>query len=152
MKKFHGRLVCVALFTLILLAFLCYSAGRYGFKGMLLKAEEGVIKVFINKSPSTLKPLEADGRLYVPLSFPVEEGKGAWKVTIEYDKAKGIVNIEKAPAREKQRGDTKCSRCDGSKKCQACYPAGSGKNANDGTCSICDGTGKCQRCDGLGSY
>ena len=39
-----------------------------------------------------------------------------------------------------------CSRCSDTKKCQACYPAGSGLTANGLPCPICSGTGRCQTC------
>ncbi|MHC9538869.1 MAG: hypothetical protein AB9903_05065 [Vulcanimicrobiota bacterium] len=71
---------------------------------------------------------------------------------MEYDKANGTVKIQKSKYKIKLRDKTTCTRCTGSKKCQACYPAGSGKNVSDNSCSVCDGTGKCFYCDGKGEY
>ncbi|MDQ7824544.1 MAG: hypothetical protein RDV48_17205 [Candidatus Eremiobacteraeota bacterium] len=115
-------------------------------------AKEGGLKITVNNAPSEITPLESGGTLLVPLSFPIEEGKSTWTVTMEYDKAKGTLNIQKTLYKEKLRGDTKCQRCDGTGKCQACYPAGSGKNAVGNPCYICDGTGKCFYCNGEGKY
>ncbi len=115
-------------------------------------AAETALKIIVNNYESNLKPIESDGVLFVPLSFPVEEGKSTWEVSVEYDKTKGTVKIQKNKFKIKQREKTKCPRCTGSKKCQACYPAGSGKTATDKSCPVCDGTGKCFYCDGKGEY
>jgi hypothetical protein len=116
-------------------------------------AKDEPVKVIINGNPSQLQPVEAGGRLYLPLDFPLDQGKNNYKVTVEYDKVKGTVTVQKQIVRDKVRGDTECSRCSGKGKCQACYPAGSGKNiSGDGACSACDGTGKCFYCNGKGSY
>jgi hypothetical protein len=117
-----------------------------------LQADEAKLKVLINNSPTKLQPMESKGHLYIPLSFLMEEGKTVYQVKITYDKAKGTITIEKVRIGEKYREKTKCLRCDGTGKCQACYPAGSGENANGGSCSVCDGTGKCQRCNGEKEY
>ena len=53
----------------------------------------------------------------------------------------------------------KCTFCEGSKRCQDCYPAGSKKNyagedcytcSASGNCSYCGATGKCHLCGGHG--
>lgn len=115
-------------------------------------AKEAALKILINNKESTLQPLESDGVLFVPLSFPVTEGKSSWQVSLDYDKNAKTVTIQKVKNRQKVREKTKCSRCSGTGKCQACYPAGSGETASGGTCGICDGTGKCFYCDGKGEY
>ncbi|GEM_PF-1081899 len=117
-----------------------------------LFAAEEAVKVFINNSPSAMKPVDEKGTLFVPLNFPVQEGKTNWTVTVEYDKSSRTVKIQKTQVKQKLRGDMQCSRCSGSGKCQACYPSGSGKNINDGPCNACDGNGKCWYCNGKGSY
>lgn len=136
--------------TVLLGGTICVSGGKCS-TAVLLAAEEAY-KVFLNNSPSTMKPVDEKGTLFVPLNFPVEEGKTNWTVAVEYDNASRTVRIQKTKVKQKLRGDTKCNRCDGSGKCQACYPAGSGKNISDGTCNACDGTGKCFYCDGKGKY
>lgn len=115
-------------------------------------ASEPAPKVTVNKASSFIKPIESEGTYYVPLSFPAIEGKSTWQVTVEYDKSGNIVKIEKVKVDNKVRGDTKCQRCNGTGDCQACYPAGSGKNINGDSCGICDGTKKCQYCNGKGNY
>jgi len=145
-------LTCISLIIAMAL-----MAGFSRFQGGMLQtaavcAAEQALKVFINDSPSSVKPVDEKGTLFVPLNFPVEQGKTSWTVTVDYDKASGTVKIQKGQVKQKLRGDTKCNRCSGSGKCQACYPAGSGKNINDGACNACDGNGKCFYCDGKGDY
>ncbi len=117
-----------------------------------LNASEEALQVLINGHDTKLKPIESNGVLYLPLTFPVEEGKSVWQVKVNFDKTKNRVTIEKIKAGEKYREKTKCDRCTATGKCQACYPSGSGSSANGGTCNICDGTGKCQKCDGNKEY
>ncbi|MDQ7824546.1 MAG: hypothetical protein RDV48_17215 [Candidatus Eremiobacteraeota bacterium] len=134
---------------LILLAVLA-GALIFSLNGAAAKGKSPA--VFINSAASAIVPVESGGSLFLPLNFPLEEGKSTWTVTLDYNKEKGTVNVQKSLAKEKLRGDTKCSRCGGSGKCQSCYPAGSGKSINDGVCNGCDGNGKCFYCNGAGSY
>lgn len=118
-----------------------------------LFAKDADIKVMINNAASQIKPLKSGDVYYVPLNFPLEEGKNTWQVTVEYDKTKNTVNVQKTLNKQKLRGDTICPRCGGNGRCQACYPPGSGRNiSGNGSCSACDGSGKCFYCNGNGSY
>lgn len=115
-------------------------------------AKDQVIKVFVNKAPSKVVPKKDGDKLYMPLSFPVEEGEQVWEVKMKYDPKTKTLNVEKVNKERKLRGDMKCERCNGSGNCQACYPSGSGKNIQGDACPVCDGTGKCMYCNGKGSY
>ncbi len=115
-------------------------------------AKDQLIKVFVNKAPSKVVPKQSGDKMYMPLSFPVEEGEQVWEVKMKYDPKAKTLNVEKVNRNRKLRGDTKCERCNGSGNCQACYPSGSGKNIQGDACPVCDGTGKCMYCNGKGSY
>jgi len=116
------------------------------------RAEESLFKVIINGAESKLQPVESQSVQYVPLFFPLEDGNISYQINIECDNNKKIARIEKIKINKKLRGDHKCERCEGTGKCQACYPAGSGKNIQDNPCPVCDGTGKCTTCRGEGNY
>lgn len=110
------------------------------------------LKVFVQNAPSSLKPVTIDGKMYLPVYFPVEKGKSTWQVTVNYDAAAKTVKVEKSLNAMKLRGDHKCERCNGDGKCQSCYPAGSEKNIQGDACPVCNGNGKCTMCNGEGSY
>jgi hypothetical protein len=148
-KKNHilALSMCLAIVFAIIMLFVLCPRSPFAW------AKDQILKITLNGSPSTLKPLESGGQQFVPLSFPLDEGKTTYQVTVDYEKSSGTVKVMKTKAAPKLRGDkTKCPRCGGSGKCQACYPAGSGKNINDGSCSACDGNGKCFYCNGQGEY
>lgn len=115
-------------------------------------AKDKVIKVFVNKAPSKVEPVKSGDKLFMPLSFPVEEVEQVWEVKMKYDPKAKTLNVEKVNKTRKLRGDTKCERCNGFGNCQACYPSGSGKGIQGTACPVCDGTGKCMYCNGKGSY
>jgi hypothetical protein len=115
-------------------------------------AKESALKVFINDAPSRVETVEVKGTQYVPLHFAVEPGKVSYQVTLSYDAASKTLKIEKIRKGKKLRGDHNCERCSGTGDCQACYPAGSGKNIQGTACPVCNGTGDCTMCNGTGKY
>jgi hypothetical protein len=144
-----SAIVLVSLFSLLLIAASMFTINA----DMSLLAKDKALKVLINGKEVDLKPLESGDTVMIPLHFPLQDGESTWQVTMDYNKDKGTVTINKALTREKLRGDTICPRCGGNGRCQSCYPAGSGRNINGtGPCYGCDGTGKCFYCNGNGSY
>ena len=148
-KSLITPIVLVSLFSLLLIAASAFMLNP----DMSLLAKDKTLKVLINDKEVELKPMESAGTMMIPLHFPLQDGESTWQVTMDYNKDKGTVTIKKALTREKLRGDSICPRCGGNGRCQACYPAGSGRNiTGSGPCYGCDGTGKCFYCNGNGSY
>ncbi len=147
MKRGDGIMKKVFIPAALLFAF-CLAAGI--FAASWAKGEP--LKIFVGNAPSTLKPVTVDGKMYLPLYFPVEKGTKNWEVSVSYDPATRTVKVDRKVAGPNLRGDHKCERCNGDGKCQACYPAGSKKNIQGEECPVCNGTGKCTMCNGEGSY
>jgi hypothetical protein len=137
---------------LALLTGLC--AVSPGFRGdMTTWAKDSPFKVFFNDKPSQIVPVETAGKYYVPVYLPVEKGDSSWEISTKFDPATKTLKIKRLKKGEKLRiGEHPCDRCSESGKCQACYPAGSGKNIQNEPCAVCNGTGKCQTCNGNGKF
>jgi DnaJ-class molecular chaperone len=141
-----GALCAIVVCALSL--FLCAHGGA-----LCAWAKEQAFKVTVNDKEVQITPVASGDMQVIPLSFPLEEGKSTWNVSIDYNKADRTIKIGKTMAREKLRDVTICSRCGGNGRCPSCYPAGSGRNiSGTGPCYSCDGTGKCFYCNGYGSY
>ncbi|MCE1245042.1 MAG: hypothetical protein LWY06_00190 [Firmicutes bacterium] len=137
---------------IILLAGLC--AVSPGFRSdMAVWAKDTPLKVFFNDKPSQITPVESGGKMYIPVYLPVEKGETSWDIKTKFDPTSKTLKITRTKKGEKLRaGETPCDRCSTSGKCQACYPAGSGKNIQSDPCAVCNGTGKCQTCNGAGKF
>ena len=149
-KKLKVFLIVITiLFTAVLTLNLLYP-------GIIIQAAEKVkkstIKVFVNDKESKVAPVKAGKKEYMPLNFPVEEGEQTWEVKMKYDPKTKTLKVHKINKKRKVRSRIKCNLCGGSGDCQACYPAGSGKNIQGNACPACDGTGDCMMCNGDGSY
>ena len=113
---------------------------------------QGAWEILFNGSVTNTEVIETDTGDMVPVYFEVpREGETAtYGVHIETDASNKQIKVtrvkKKGPLTE--RGD--CPKCMGSKKCQGCYPAGSGVNTSGGECYSCNATGDCPFCQGSG--
>jgi hypothetical protein len=110
-------------------------------------------KVLFNGQPSSMKIQEVgEGQKMVTVSFPVPaEGRHQdYGVRVETDPVAMAVKITKVEKKKKTRDPGDCPVCKGSKKCQDCWPAGSGVNTGGVECIGCNGTGLCNYCHGSG--
>lgn len=113
---------------------------------------EAAWTILFNGTASKTEVIETDSGPMVPVYFPVpKEGESdSYGVLIETDVATKEIKVtrvkKKGPLTE--RGD--CPKCSGSKKCQDCYPAGSGQNTAGYECYSCNATGDCPFCNGNG--
>lgn len=109
-------------------------------------------QVLFNGTVSNIEVIDGESGPVVPIYFsvPPEGESESYGVLIETDVASKEIKItrvkKKGPLTE--RGD--CPKCMGSKKCQDCYPAGSGKNTAGYDCYGCNATGDCPFCRGSG--
>ena len=125
------------------------------------RAEEAW-KVLFNGQPSQMKVTEVgDGDKVVTVSFPVPvEGRHQdYGVRVETDPISMAVKVTRVEKKKKTRSPGDCPKCSGSKKCQDCWPAGSGVTTGGvgcygcnggGACNFCSGSGICYSCDGSG--
>lgn len=123
---------------------------------------EAAWKVLFNGQASHLSITElGDGQKMVTVSFPVPpEGRSQeYGVKLETDPIEMAVKVTRVEKKRKTRGPGDCPKCSGSKKCQDCWPAGSGVNTAGlpcigcnatGDCNFCRGSGVCYTCDGRG--
>lgn len=119
-------------------------------------------KVLFNGQPTNMKIQEVgEGEKVVTVSFPVPaEGRHQdYGVRVETDPISMTVKVTRVAKKKKTRDPGDCPKCSGSKKCQDCWPAGSGVNTGGvmcygcngtGTCNFCGGSGDCYTCDGAG--
>jgi hypothetical protein len=151
MKKFYWRAALLGLvLSTIILTFPTYRARA-----------QAAWEILFNGKASKTVLIQTDTGDMVPVYFavPAEGESASYGVLIETDSSSKQIKItkvqKKGPVRE--RGD--CPKCSGSKDCQACYPAGSGKNTAglecyscnaSGDCPFCQGSGDCYTCDGSG--
>lgn len=109
-------------------------------------------EILFNGSPSQVELIQTDTETMLPVYFELPEaGESAtFSVHIERDAEKKRVKVTKLKKRGpfNPRGD--CPKCTGSKKCQGCYPAGSGLNTAGNECYSCNATGDCPYCKGSG--
>lgn len=113
----------------------------------------GAWEVLFNGSVSKAKVVSTDSGDMVPVYFavPPEGETQSYGVLIETDSASKQIKITKVKKKGPltERGD--CPKCSGSKKCQDCYPAGSGLNTAGYECYGCNATGDCPFCRGSGA-
>lgn len=113
---------------------------------------EAAWQILFNGKVSKSRIIETESGTVVPVYVQVpREGESAtYGVHIETDAANKQIKVTKVKKKGPllQRGD--CPKCDGSKKCQDCYPAGSGQNTAGYECYSCNGTGDCPYCSGSG--
>lgn len=110
-------------------------------------------KVFFNGKPTAIQVQEVgQGQKVVTVSFPVPaEGRHQdWGVRVETDPIEMAVKVTRVEKKKKTRDPGECPRCDASKKCQDCWPAGSGVTTSGVLCYGCNGTGVCNFCGGSG--
>jgi len=143
-----GAIVLVAIFGFVAASIMIPQMAS----NLIVKAGEKAWKVMVNNKTSKLQPVKIGDKMYIPLNFPLEKGERSWEVNLKYDAKTKTLKIKKTCVQRKVRGNVKCSLCGGSGDCQACYPAGSGKNIQGDACPACDGTGDCMICNGQGSY
>lgn len=109
-------------------------------------------QILFNGTVSGKEVIVNGDQALVPVYFPVPgEGEDAtYGVHIETDVPNKQIKVirvkKKGPTLE--RGD--CPKCDGAKKCQDCYPAGSGESTSGTECYSCNATGDCPYCEGSG--
>lgn len=110
-------------------------------------------QVLFNGKPSSMKIQEVgEGDKVVTVSFPVPaEGRHQdYGVRVETDPVSMTVNVTRVAKKKKTRDPGDCPKCNASKKCQDCWPAGSGVNTGGVLCYGCNGTGDCNFCSGSG--
>lgn len=119
-------------------------------------------KVLFNGQSTQMKIQEVgDGQKMVTVSFPVPaEGRHQdYGVRVETDPIAMAVKVTRVEKKKKTRDPGDCPQCSGSKKCQDCWPAGSGVNTggvacigcnSSGSCNFCGGSGDCYSCGGAG--
>lgn len=109
-------------------------------------------QVLFNGTVSKTQIVNTESGDLVPVYFEVpREGETeSYGVLLETDSANKQVKVtrvkKKGPLTE--RGD--CPKCGGSKDCQSCYPAGTGKNTAGYECYSCNASGDCPYCRGSG--
>lgn len=146
---------------LVTLFALCLAAGLWASPDFAARAEEAW-KVLFNGHPSGVAVSQtSDGQKMVIVSFPVPpEGRAReYGVKIETHPIDMAVKVTRVEKKRKTRDPGDCPKCSGSKKCQDCWPAGSGVNTAGlpcigcnatGACNFCQGSGVCYTCDGRG--
>ena len=119
-------------------------------------------KVLFNGAESDLQVVDSDSGLLVPVYFPVAETMKGERYSVHIQRLDGErrIQIDRQKVQEDPtRGPGDCRGCNGDKKCQSCYPAGSKVNYvgescyycnATGTCAYCAGKGVCYSCDGAG--
>lgn len=110
-------------------------------------------KVLFNGQPSKMQVLEVgEGEKVVTVSFPVPaEGRHQdYGVRVETDPIAMAVKVTRVEKKKKTRDAGDCPKCSGSKKCQDCWPAGSGVTTSGVLCYGCNGSGDCNYCSGSG--
>lgn len=109
-------------------------------------------KVIFNGLPSETVIQETETGRILPVSFQVPPAghRRQYSVWIETDASGNAVNVSRVLKENVTRGPGDCRWCNGSKKCQDCYPAGSKVNTGGMPCIGCDATGSCNFCQGSG--
>ncbi len=115
-----------------------------------LQAAEAAWKVLFNGKPSTTQVVEAGGRHFVPVTFPVDSGETVWEVTLKSDPSGRTVQILRQRKQPPRREEETCRICEGDGECHSCYPTGSGVNTAGLPCIVCNGSGECEYCRGSG--
>ena len=109
-------------------------------------------QVLCNGSVSKTEIVSTDSGDMVPvyLELPREGESQSYGILVETDAANKQIKITKVKKKGPmtERGD--CPKCNGSKDCQDCYPAGSGENTAGYECYGCNATGDCPYCKGSG--
>lgn len=114
---------------------------------------EAAWQIIFNGTVSHSQVIQTDSGPMIPVYLPVPDPKepATYGIHIETDVASHQIKVVKV----KKKGPTtarsgECPKCNGTKKCQDCYPPGSGVNTSGGECYSCNGTGDCPYCKGSG--
>lgn len=114
---------------------------------------EDAWKVLFNGQASGIKVQElAGGQRVVTISFlvPAEGRHQDYGVRVETDPYDLAVKVTRVEKKRKTRDAGDCPVCHASRKCQDCWPAGSGVTTGGVMCYGCNGTGTCNFCRGSG--
>ena len=108
--------------------------------------------IVFNGLPSEMAIQTTETSRMVPVSFPVppEGQRQEYRVLVESDPTAMAVKVTRIRKSAPVRGPGDCRWCNGSKKCQDCWPAGSKVNTGGLPCIGCDATGACNFCNGSG--
>ena len=108
--------------------------------------------IIVNGLPSEMAVQQTETNKIVAVSFPVpsEGQRQEYSVLVESDPSTMAVKVTRIRKVDAVRGPGDCRWCNGSKKCQDCWPAGSKVNTAGLPCVGCDATGACNFCHGNG--
>lgn len=150
MKKRTLILLSLTIFLIVFFCLTLWMIKSGAVTQVVAKAKKQVMKILVNDRESNIKPITVNGKKYIPLHFPLDKKEKTWEVSVKYDTKTDTVKIKKIIKGRKLRGDKDCHMCNGTGRCQECYPIGSGNNLQNDACPVCDGTGNCWYCNGTG--
>lgn len=109
--------------------------------------------ILFNGLPSETAIHATETGKMVPVSFavPPEGQRHEYRVLIESDPAEMAVKVTSIRKAAPVRGPGQCRSCNGSSRCQDCWPAGSKVNTAGLPCVGCNATGACNTCKGSGT-